>query len=49
MTRVFKMERERTVGMIHSGTSETNVKNELKFEHLKIDLCVKSLALKRKR
>ena len=49
MTRLSKMERERTVGMIHAETSKTNVKTECKFENLKIDPCVKSLTLKRKR
>ena len=47
MTGLSKMKRERTVGMIHAGTSKLNVKNECKFEHLKID-CVELLTLKRK-
>ena len=43
LTGLSKMKCEKT------GASKTDVKNKWKFEHLKVDPCVKSLTLKRKR
>lgn len=46
MKKLSKMERERAVGMIYVGTSENGRQKRMKIEHLKVDLCVKSLYLK---
>ena len=48
MTRLSQIERERTIDMFHTGMSEKDGK-KWKFEYLKVDPCVKSLTLKRKR